>query len=291
MLLDVGKPEIKMFPDWQEDPGFIYCLSVFLVPVSFLFLCVFSFWKLRNPPPLVFLWISLRLLSHAWTPPSQASVTGLQLSSGASCKFHTANTKTGAMTVLNVCFKFVMGPLLLSGAGSSKISRSTEEWWVFWVPSALFHLFFLDFYVTRESTDARTSSIHRIVFSSSSSFQTHLHSSCTFSPFIIHQQIRCKHHFCCLSYFPDSLPLVTFQYEWINLRSPCPSFTPLPSIMLLSCPLSLILLTPPHLPPHTLHLLTSFLLLQLNSAFLLVLDLTLQPSPSGAQLPSLHLCT
>lgn len=50
----------------------------------------------------------------------------------------------------------------------------------------------------------RCSSIHRVVFSSSSSFQTHLHSSCTFSPFIIHQQSRCKHHFCCLSYFPDS---------------------------------------------------------------------------------------
>lgn len=101
-----------------------------------------------------------------------------------------------------------------------------------------------------------------VVFSSSPSFQTHLHSSCTFSPFIIHQRIRCRHHSCCLSCFPDSLPLVTFQYGWINLRSPRRSFTPLPSIMLLSCRLSLILLTPaliclhtpcsasPHFSPH-----------------------------------------
>lgn len=90
MLLDVGKPEIKMFPDWQEDPGFIYCLSVFLVPVSFLFLCVFSFWQLRNPPPRP-LWSSSGLAWNFWVTPERL----LRRPQSLACSFpqvHHANS-------------------------------------------------------------------------------------------------------------------------------------------------------------------------------------------------------
>lgn len=125
-----------------------------------------------------------------------------------------------------------------------------------------------------------------VVFSSSPSFQTHLHSTRTSSPFIIHQQIHCKHHFCCLSYFSDS-PTCYFPIR-VNKSEK-------PSSLLHLASIHYAAFLPPSSPPLSpssssstvcvLYLLTSLLILNLNSSFLLVLHLTLHPSPAGSRLP------
>lgn len=283
MLHNFWKPEFKMIPDWQEDSGFIYCLPVFLVPVSFLFRRdgVFCFWKLRAWKS----WV-------AWTPRSQASVVG---------QVHHANyahqkAKSKFTTALNVCISFwrwfeVMRVCFHSRvaarqkcADAQKNDESFE--------SPLLYFIYLSRLLSNKWEHQCALLLYSLI----------LELSCLHLPLFILISIlpapsalllfisgSTANTISALSYFPDSLPLVTFQYGWINLRSPHPSFTSLPLCCLLAPFLSFF--ESPLITPHALHLLTSLLILNLNSSFLLVLHMTLHPSLAGARLLSLHLCT
>lgn len=243
-----------MIPDWQEDSGFIYCLPVFLVPVSFLFLRdgVFCFWKLRAWKS----WV-------AWTPRSQASVVG---------QVHHANyahqkAKSKFTTALNVCISFwrwfeVMRVCFHSRvAARQKCADAQKNDESFESPL----LYFI--YLSRLLSNKWEHQCALLVYS------LILELSCLHLPLFILISIlpapsalllfisgSAANTISALSYFPDSLPLVTFQYGWINLRSPHPSFTSLPLCCLLAPFLSffesplICLHTPcspsPHFSPH-----------------------------------------
>lgn len=277
MLHNFWKPEFKMIPDWQEVSGFIYCLPVFLVPVSFLFLRngVFCFWKLRAWKS----WV-------AWTPRSQASVVG---------QVHHENyahqkAKSKFTTALKVCISFWRWFEVMRVCFDSRVAarqkcadaqKNDESF-----ESPLLYFIYLSRLLSNKWEHQCALLLYSLI----------LELSCLHLPLFILISIlpapsalllfisgSAANTISALSYFPDSLPLVTFQYGWINLRSPHPSFTSLPSIMLPSCPLPLVLWIPPHLPPHPMLSISSLLSsssISTHLFFLFYIWPSIHPSPA-----------